>query len=277
MLPLLALALAAAVPLKAQTALCISHNDQFYVVFKVLDGQPYVMEKGKLTPVLPNNCILAPVEEFRPAFVSVRIIKVESSSVNVINKMDSINQGFHFDADFTSPYRLKDVFFALEMTASEMGRTVFYFDVGDLEPGIPHNVDVNLHLRVAVGPGSFKVHVFSEGAEVFNSQQPWQYREGMLDKMVRKRIAGVQDAPLQPFFGPGPEYPAALKKAGIKGKAVVSVRVAGNGRVQDPVVESATDPAFGEAALAAVRMWRFLPKVVRGFPVETNASVPFVF
>ena len=43
------------------------------------------------------------------------------------------------------------------------------------------------------------------------------------------------------------------------------------------LLRSASDPAFGEAALAAIRMWRFLPSVRNGTPVATNAVIPFVF
>jgi TonB family protein len=42
-------------------------------------------------------------------------------------------------------------------------------------------------------------------------------------------------------------------------------------------VKSATDPAFGEAALRAVRIWRFLPKVKDDNPVETKVDIPIVF
>ena len=70
---------------------------------------------------------------------------------------------------------------------------------------------------------------------------------------------------------------AALRKAGVKGKAVVTVRITPQGTVRDPVVESASDPAFGEAALAAVRQWRFIPRVEDGRAVEARVNMPFVF
>jgi TonB family protein len=47
--------------------------------------------------------------------------------------------------------------------------------------------------------------------------------------------------------------------------------------VIDPVVKSASDPAFGEAALGAVKLWRFLPRVKDDYPPETRADVPVVF
>jgi TonB family protein len=51
----------------------------------------------------------------------------------------------------------------------------------------------------------------------------------------------------------------------------------GNARVHDPTPKCTTDPAFGEAALEAVRFWRFLPKVKDGRPVEALVELPFSF
>lgn len=43
------------------------------------------------------------------------------------------------------------------------------------------------------------------------------------------------------------------------------------------LLKSATDPAFGEAALAAIRQWRFLPEMKGGLAVEQSADLPFAF
>jgi TonB family protein len=132
-------------------------------------------------------------------------------------------------------------------------------------------------LAEELGSGSYQLHVFTQGREVFNSLQPWEFREGVLNQMVMKRIEGVQDAPPQPFVGPVPEYPPALRKKRVKGEAVVAVRITHLGVVADPEVVEASDPAFGQAALVAVRQWRFLPQVKGGRPVEINVRVPFGF
>jgi protein TonB len=95
--------------------------------------------------------------------------------------------------------------------------------------------------------------------------------------MVVSRIKDVHNAAPKFFFGPPPEYPPELKKANLKGQATVSIRIGANGAVYDPVVKSSTDPAFGEAALRAVKVWRFLPKVKDDSPMETKVDVPVVF
>ena len=70
---------------------------------------------------------------------------------------------------------------------------------------------------------------------------------------------------------------AKLLKTNIAGEAVIALTVSPNGRVLDPQIKRATDPAFGEAALAAARLWRFLPKVETGRAVATTVEMPFQF
>lgn len=74
-----------------------------------------------------------------------------------------------------------------------------------------------------------------------------------------------------------PAYPRALKKAGISGRVVIEFIVDKEGRVRDASVVSASRPAFGESALAAVRQWRFVPGRHGGRAVNTRVRVPIVF
>ena len=49
------------------------------------------------------------------------------------------------------------------------------------------------------------------------------------------------------------------------------------GRVQYPLVSSSSDPVFEQAALEAVRQWRFEPGRRDGKPVATRMRVPLTF
>jgi len=95
--------------------------------------------------------------------------------------------------------------------------------------------------------------------------------------MVAARIGHDQDVGPRPLITPAPDYPDALRKTKQKGQAVLAFRIGVRGEILEPTVTSATDPAFGEAALAAIRLWRFLPQVRGGSPVETAAEMPFNF
>ena len=69
--------------------------------------------------------------------------------------------------------------------------------------------------------------------------------------------------PLQLISGAGPVYPVAAKAAGITGVVKVRYDVTRDGLVVNAVVQT-SEPAdvFDEAALTAVRSWRFNPKIV---------------
>ncbi len=76
---------------------------------------------------------------------------------------------------------------------------------------------------------------------------------------------------------PAPIYPADLKKKKVKGQAVISVNITKTGFVLDAALKSATDPAFGQAALVAVRQWWFLPPVRDDVPSGAKADIPINF
>lgn len=275
-LALLGLALGWAAPLSAQSVLCAEYKGKAYIVEKVHNEWVTITVDGKPVKIVAKRSMLQPVKEFMPVFISVNNIEVKSSFL-ATTMGNEINNDFVFRADFVSAYALRDVFLVLELDTEKTGKRIFYQEIGDLAPGHPRFVGVRVPLPANLGQGKYQLHLFAEGLEVFHSQQPWQFREAKLDEMVFKRIAGVKDAAPKPFVGPVPEYPAALRKTGGKGEAVVQIRISPRGAVLDPTVASATDPAFGEAALAAVRLWRFLPQVKEGQAVETMVNMPFVF
>ncbi len=278
MLLLLTLAANLAVPLVAQSVFCVEHRGKACVVRKMQRARPFVMENGKLVTATAERSGLVPAPEFLPIFIAVRGLEVKWSYVQLVGRMSGdINHELQFKADFESPYRLSNVFLVLELDTEEDGKECFPYEIGELGPDRPREVKLTAQLHAALGKGRYQLHLFADGAEVFHSEQPWQFRENMLDRMVLKRIAGVNEAKSKPFIGPAPEYPVALLKERIQGEAVVRFRITTTGAVVDPTVERATDPAFGKAALAAVRLWRFLPQVKDGHAVETWANMPFAF
>ncbi|RME91660.1 MAG: energy transducer TonB [Verrucomicrobia bacterium] len=74
-----------------------------------------------------------------------------------------------------------------------------------------------------------------------------------------------------------PNYPPALRKAGIEGRVVVVFVLDEEGRVQDPRIESSTRPEFEAPALEAIRRWRFRPGMKDGRPVRTYLRQPIRF
>jgi TonB family protein len=81
----------------------------------------------------------------------------------------------------------------------------------------------------------------------------------------------------RPLNAPAAEYPEALRTSGREGQAIIRVTVSKMGLVTDAEVRSADDPAFGVAALVAVRQWTFTPATREGVPSASSIDVPFRF
>jgi protein TonB len=77
---------------------------------------------------------------------------------------------------------------------------------------------------------------------------------------------------------PPPAYPAVSKRAGEHGRVVLRVRVDADGRVEAIEVQSTSGyPRLDEAALAAVRRWKFVPAKLGERAVAGWAIVPVNF
>ncbi len=277
--PLLAMALAlgAAGALRAQSYLVVEHKGEGQVVRKVYNGFTYIKEGDKLISVRKDRVMLVPAPEYLPVFISVQNLQVSTSYATLSGSGSDINNTFHFHANFASAYVVPEAFLVLELHTDNGGKQIYFQDIGTISPSRPRSIEAQVPLSYKLGEGKYQLHLFTGGHEVFHSQQPWQYRERMLDKMIGRRIAGVKDAPPAPFVGPVPEYPKPLLKARAKGTAQVQVHLTRTGVVTNPELLKASDPAFGAAAVDAVRQWRFLPLVKEGHAVEADVAMPFDF
>jgi TonB family protein len=82
---------------------------------------------------------------------------------------------------------------------------------------------------------------------------------------------------LKPVATAMPVFPAALSAQNARGSATVSFVVDTEGGVRVPGVTDATEPEFGEAALAAIRQWRFAPPLQNGTPAQVLVERTFRF
>jgi TonB family protein len=100
-----------------------------------------------------------------------------------------------------------------------------------------------------------------------------------LERKHPERIisAGKLDAPLKLSAAHPPSFPRSLYGRVAKGDAVIELLVDEKGRARLPRIVSASDPAFGWAALQAVETWRFDPPKSGGKSVVTRVRVPFEF
>lgn len=74
-----------------------------------------------------------------------------------------------------------------------------------------------------------------------------------------------------------PVYPFLMRASGLRGEVQVAFEVDIEGRVRTCHVVRSLNPSFDDAALEAVRRWRFEPGREEGVPVVTRMQVPVVF
>lgn len=243
----------------------------------------FVLADGSWIQFTNGHFVLKPTTEYLPVLITVHNPQFGRGARAISDRGTSretrLVQGgrFVFNADLEASCALDDVVLMLALVSEQAGNQLYLWGVGHLDAHQRKRVSIDettpLKLR---GVRLAAVHLFVDGREAFNSEISASKRAAALDRMVAQRVAAVQDAEAQPLFISEPIYPEALKTR-IKGKAVVTFRVDEHGGVLDPVVTSATDPAFGAAALEAIRQWRFVPRVKGGAPVESAAELPFVF
>jgi protein TonB len=111
-------------------------------------------------------------------------------------------------------------------------------------------------MRIGVDPGFENVVIVGRPEFV----RPERRHRGMSSGTDRDVI------PLVRFE---PEYPPRAIARNIEGWVRVQFTIAANGSIVDPIVVAA-EPAgtFEEAALAAIRRWRYQPRVEDGVAVE---------
>ena len=107
--------------------------------------------------------------------------------------------------------------------------------------------------------------------------------------IYRSPPAEEQNASPRPAFDPSgdisatrlihrvePEYPVDARDKHVQGIVTLDVQIAGNGAVRSVAVVEG-NPVLGEAAIEAVRQWRYRPYSVDGRPVEMQTRVTIRF
>lgn len=261
--------------LAAQSILVAPVDGRMAPVVRMQDARPIVSVDGKLASGDAGRLALVKRGEYEPVVVAVTDFSLRGSGKGW--QGHAINHELHVYGTFTAPDRLEDAFFVLELNTRREGKLLFAYEIGTLAPHEPQSVSLTVPLSDALGGGKFVLHVFAGGRECLNTRMPPGERDAALDRIVAARIASVRDANPVLFLGQAPDYPKKLLKSKRTGRAVVLLHITPRGRVRDPQLKEATDPAFGEAALAAVADWHFLPKVHDGHPVGSEVTVPFDF
>ena len=89
------------------------------------------------------------------------------------------------------------------------------------------------------------------------------------------RDAGVEAVPLET---PSPVYPDAARRKNLQGAVVAEIQIDRDGKVASArAAEGSGSELLDDAALAAVRSWKYRPATLAGKPVPSIRRVRFVF
>ena len=128
-------------------------------------------------------------------------------------------------------------------------------------------------LDVTLAVGSVQESVTVKG------QRPGTQANGVLSagSQPRIRVGGnVQAARL--FKQTRPVYPPELQQQGVLGPVVIQASISVTGEpVNLEVVSPGSDPRLAQAALDAVRQWRYQPALLNGEPVQVDTKITVDF
>ena len=95
---------------------------------------------------------------------------------------------------------------------------------------------------------------------------------------VAQTVGTTPIKPARPISNPNPMYPPDAVRQGLEGRVTLSVTISFTGKVtRVTVAESCGHQSLDQAALGAVRRWRFSPATQDGKPVEWTARLPIRF
>lgn len=95
---------------------------------------------------------------------------------------------------------------------------------------------------------------------------------------VAQTVGTTPTKPARALSNPNPAYPPEAVRQRLEGRVILSVTIAVSGVVTKVIVaESCGHQVLDQAALDAVRQWRFSPATRSGMPVEWTARLPIRF
>ena len=110
--------------------------------------------------------------------------------------------------------------------------------------------------------------MFSSGGDA-DSNEDLASEQQTLASALREASLQATDIPPVSISRPVPTHPSEVSGMSPDGEVLLRVLVTESGRVGDARVLRAGSPTLGDAALTAVRSWRYRPAVKAGLTVRT--------
>jgi TonB family protein len=271
LLPVLGL-LAIAPQASAQNAFVVNEDGQVRLVKGIRNGNPEIDVDGKLQRGYGRKFALIKTPFYLPCLVDLPKFIVKTYHLELVNSGARLNYELDIQGRAKADATLKHCFFVLELT-SWRDTTVVFASMPDLEAGKEKAFDLNFKLQIPLEEGHYRIHLFSDGAELLHSKMPSAYLAAQKQKSDdfssgrKTEFAAVPDQTVRAV------YPAELSANGREGQVKVSCRVNTRGQVVSAEVVESNLPAFSEPALVAVRQWEFDPAVKDRRLVESTEIV----
>ncbi|MCX6627726.1 MAG: M56 family metallopeptidase, partial [Candidatus Solibacter sp.] len=97
-------------------------------------------------------------------------------------------------------------------------------------------------------------------------------------RMPQRIPVGGNVQPVKLLQQTRPVYPAELKQQGITGTVMLRAVISITGELLNPeVINTTVHPGLAQAALDAVRQWRYQPALLNGQPVEVSTTIDVTF
>ena len=94
----------------------------------------------------------------------------------------------------------------------------------------------------------------------------------------RRAPSPAVESPPSQVKNPPPDYPRRARRRGQQGSVLIEFDILEDGRISNPrIAESSGIPSLDEAALRAIRAWKFLPATRGGRPVKATQKIRFTF
>jgi protein TonB len=77
--------------------------------------------------------------------------------------------------------------------------------------------------------------------------------------------------------GNAPIYPPEAKRQRVQGTVLLNAVISEEGKIQDLKVAKAPDRDLADAAIQAVRSWRYVPYLLSGKPVKVRTTIAVNF
>ena len=74
-----------------------------------------------------------------------------------------------------------------------------------------------------------------------------------------------------------PIYPSDLKLARVEGTAVVEASIDADGNIREPYLSASTGTQLDDAAIDAIRQWKYEPLRIDGVPYSVDTTIAVVF